>query len=195
MKFFRCQNEDCPASRPGTVKEHKIVAELLMVFPLLEDGEINYDADGKLGDITYTCGYCGDAAEELSGRDLMKARIQSANQAKLYGQFKNSARGDDILHFFCDLKEGRVVSKEVDLWDLEMCFLLDYCREQYAENAIKIEIIDVVDKVYQLQLTNLDDGVTVSVEATAWKVLETDGRDLNPVEKEKVLEAISEYHL
>lgn len=195
MKFFRCPNDDCVANKPGTALEHKVSAELLMVFPVLEDGEIDYDADGRLGDITYTCGRCGDSIDELSGQDLMQARIQSAKQAKIYGQFKNSVRGDKIFHFFCDLKEGRAVSKEVDLWDLEAYFLLDYCREQYAENAIKVEIVDVVDKVYHVLLTNLDDGITISVEATISRILETNDRDLNPVEKERVLEAISEYPL
>ena len=192
MKFFQCMNDECVANRPGTAEEYKINAELMMIFPLESDGEIDYEADGRLGDITYACGICGDNVEEVAADQLMEARIQKASSGEIYGQFRSSVREKKVYNFYCNLKQDKAISKEIDLWDFEKLFLLDFCQEQYAENAIKIEILDKVGKVYSLQLRNLDDGVVLSIEATEDEILEISGRGLNPVEKERVHDAIRE---
>lgn len=195
MKFFRCQNEECISFAMRGAKENNVLAAVTLVFPLLPNGEIDYDGQPRLSDIDYTCGICGDAVEELDGEELVRCRITEAKENVLLGEFQSYGRDGGVHHFAYDVTTKKVRVKEgITLWDHEEYYILDFCESAYAEHAIRVTLLDCdpneKPKVYSLQVVNLAERITLDVEATDSSVVSTSGRDLNLAEKKKVFEII-----
>ena len=195
MKFFRCQNEECPSFTPRGAKENNVLAAVTLVFPMLPSGEIDYDGQPKLSDIDYTCGICGDMVEEMEGRDLVRCRITEAKESVLLGEFQSYGRGNGVYHFAYNISSKEVQVKEgIKLWDHEMYYILEFCEDVYAEHAIRVVLLDYdpnsKPRTYSVQVTNLAERVVLDVEATDGEILGTSGRELNSAEKKKVFKII-----
>ena len=195
MKFFRCQNEECPSFAPRGAKENNVLAAVTLVFPMLPSGEIDYDGQPKLSDIDYTCGICGDMVEEMEGRDLVRCRITEAKESVLLGEFQSYGRGNGVYHFAYNISSKEVQVKEgIKLWDHEIYYILEFCEDVYAEHAIRVVLLDYdpnsKPRTYSVQVTNLAEGVVLDVEATDGEILRTSGRELNSAEKKKVFQMI-----
>lgn len=195
MKFFRCQNEECPSFAPRGAKENNVLAAVTLVFPMLPSGEIDYDGQPKLSDIDYTCGICGDMVEEMEGRDLVRCRITEAKESVLLGEFQSYGRGNGVYHFAYNISSKEVQVKEgIKLWDHEMYYILEFCEDVYAEHAIRVVLLDYdpnsKPRTYSVQVTNLAERVVLDVEATDREILGTSGRELNSAEKKKVFKII-----
>ena len=142
MKFFRCQNEECPSSAPRGAKENNVLAAVTLVFPMLPSGEIDYDGQPKLSDIDYTCGICGDMVEEMEGRDLVRCRITEAKESVLLGEFQSYGRGNGVYHFAYNIFSKEVQVKEgIKLWDHEIDYILEFCEDVYEEYAIRVILL------------------------------------------------------
>ena len=195
MKFFRCQNEECPSFAPRGAKENNVLAAVTLVFPMLPSGEIDYDGQPKLSDIDYTCGICGDMVEEMEGRDLVRCRITEAKESVLLGEFQSYGRGNGVYHFAYNISSKEVQVKEgIKLWDHEIYYILEFCEDVYAEHAIRVVLLDYdpnsKPRTYSVQVTNLAERVVLDVEATDGEILGTSGRELNSAEKKKVFKII-----
>ena len=195
MKFFRCQNEECPSFTPRGAKENNVLAAVTLVFPMLPSGEIDYDGQPKLSDIDYTCGICGDMVEEMEGRDLVRCRITEAKESVILGEFQSYGRGNSVYHFAYNISSKEVQVKEgIKLWDHEMYYILEFCEDVYAEHAIRVVLLDYdpnsKPRTYSVQVTNLAERVVLDVEATDGEILGTSGRELNSAEKKKVFKVI-----
>ena len=195
MKFFRCQNEECPSFAPRGAKENNVLAAVTLVFPMLPNGEIDYDGQPKLSDIDYTCGICGDMVEEMEGRDLVRCRITEAKESVLLGEFQSYGRGNGVYHFAYNISSKEVQVKEgIKLWDHEMYYILEFCEDVYSEHAIRVVLLDCdpnsKPRTYSVQVTNLAERVILDVEATDGEILGTSGRELNSAEKKKVFKII-----
>lgn len=193
MKFFQCQNEECPSFTPRGAKENNVLAAVTLVFPMLPSGEIDYDGQPKLSDIDYTCGICGDTVEEMEGRDLVRCRITEAKESVILGEFQSYGRGNGVYHFAYNISSKEVQVKEgIKLWDHEMYYILEFCEDVYAEHAIRVVLLDYDpnSKTYSVQVTNLAERVVLDVEATDGEILGTSGRELNSTEKKKVFKII-----
>ena len=195
MKFFRCQNEECPSFTPRGAKENNVLAAVTLVFPMLPSGEIDYDGQPKLSDIDYTCGICGDMVEEMEGRDLVRCRITEAKESVILGEFQSYGRGNSVYHFAYNISSKEVQVKEgIKLWDHEMYYILEFCEDVYAEHAIRVVLLDYdpnsKPRTYSVQVTNLAERVVLDVEATDGEILGTSGRELNSAEKKKVFKII-----
>ncbi len=195
MKFFKCQNEECDAHIPRPAKVNNVKAAITFLFPMLEDGEIDYDGDPKLHDIEYICDLCGDSVEELSGSDLMRCRITEAVGGVVLGKFQSYGRGNVTFNFACDLKTKKVKVREgISLWEYEYLHIWEMCKDAYESHAIKVQILDcdpnTRPKTYILQLENIDENIIIEVVATSKEVLKTDNRPLNTLEVKKVFKTI-----
>lgn len=200
MKFFRCQNEECPSYTPRSARENNVLAEVTLVFPMTFEGEIDYDGQPKLGDISYLCGTCGDVAEELESSELVRCRIVEAKDEILVGEFQSFGRGKAVFHFACNISTKDVQVKEgIVLWDHEAYHILEHCQKMYSEYAIQVMLLDCdpnqKPKVYTLQVQNLAENIFLDVEATEDRIISTSGRSLNHVEEEKVFRMIEQTPL
>ena len=178
---------------PRGAKENNVLAAVTLIFPMLPNGEIDYDGQPRLSDIDYTCGVCGDTVEEMKGRDLVRCRITEARENVLLGEFQSYGRGNSVYRFACNISSKEVKVKEgIQLWDHELYYILEFCEEVYAEHAIQVVLLDYDpnSKIYSVQVTNLAERVVLDVEATDREILETSGRKLNSAEKKKVFQII-----
>ena len=191
MKFFRCENEECPAFTPRGAKENNVLAAVTFVFPMLPNGEIDYDAQPKLSDIDYTCGICGDAVEEMEGRDLVRCRITEARENVLLGEFQSYGRGNGVYHFACNISSKEVKVKRESNYGITNCTTSQSFAKKFMRNTLlKWSDYDPNSKIYSVQVTNLAERVVLDVEATDREILETSGRELNSAEKKKVFQII-----
>ena len=195
MKFFRCTNDGCVRTRPGTATKNAVRATVTVAMEIDDDGVILDSPKDKIVSTGYVCGSCGDVVKEVHPDEFIRVDVDHRRDGGwLIGTMENDLRGS-VYTFALHIPTKEIrIKEEREPWDVELESITAHCMDEYKDRAIEVDLTDIQDDgTFELEVKNFEDSVSIYVEATATTIVcESGPRPLNAMEKDRVLEVVRE---
>ena len=191
MKLFSCTNKECKSYVPHDAFTNRVIQRITSDHPMTKEGMVNPDADTEIHNIEYVCGRCRSRVKEVPLRKVMKVDIEKVTNSKVYGKFYNKLRKRPF-DFMINKKNGQLKIKGLNPVEVEVDFIMEQYQQIYKK-SISVEIMDVVDGVYEVEVRNPHSKEILTLYIEDEKLVESYGEP-NEIELDRAILAVQQSH-